>query len=142
MCYGFTKSGNADPSVPPDSLLFVFTGPGADGAQLEFLVGDLTGGVLPPIGGVRPRVGPLDGPINSSVGVSVGGTYHHSTTCPVTLTAVSSERVAGTFTCSAVTRSESNPFAPDDNIDDDAAPTEITSTETDVTLAGWFETTP
>ncbi|MDY6810157.1 MAG: hypothetical protein SW127_14230 [Actinomycetota bacterium] len=141
-CYGFTKSGNADPSVPPDSLLFVFTGPGVDGAQIEFSVGDLTGGVLPPIGGVRPRVGPLDGPITSAVGVSVDGTYLHSTTCPLTFTAVSSDRVAGTFTCAAVMRSASNPFAPGEDADDDSSSADVTVTESDVTLSGWFETTP
>ncbi|MFI8772397.1 hypothetical protein ACIGKQ_09570 [Gordonia sp. NPDC062954] len=140
-CYGFTKWGNADPSVPPDSLLFVFTGPGDDGAQLELLVGDLTGGVLPPIGGVRPRVGPLDAPIDSSVGVTVGGTYYHSATCQLTVTAMSSERAAGTFTCSAATRSHSNPFAPNEDIDEDSE-TETTVSDASVTLSGWFETTP
>ncbi|MEE3849072.1 hypothetical protein VZC37_01920 [Gordonia sp. LSe1-13] len=140
-CYRFTRWGNPNPAVPPDSLLFVFTGPGTDGAQIEFLVGDLTGGVLPPIGGVRPRVGPLERPINSTVGVSVGGVHHRSTACPLEISAMSSDGAAASFTCQAATRSDADPFAPDDDVaydidGDTAAPGE------EVTISGWFELSP
>lgn len=151
-CHQFAKSGNAAPDVPPDSLLFTFTGPGADGAQVEFLAGDLTGGVLPPIGDVRPTVGPLTGPINAQIGVSANGTYHHATTCQLALVAISPTRAGGTFTCAAATESDANPFAPSDDVThDDESAAEIpgsTSTPgsappaTTTRLTGWFELTP
>ncbi|WAC54534.1 hypothetical protein [Gordonia sp. SL306] len=155
-CLGFSKWGNPRPEVPPDTLLFVFKGPGTDGAQLEFLASDLTGGVLPPIGSTRPTVGPLSKPINAAVGVSVDGAYYHSNSCPLKITAMSSRRAAASFTCQRATRNDANPFAPDDDVTYDAdestpaSPSTATSSTTPtaigsptgVTLSGWFELTP
>ncbi|MYR06409.1 hypothetical protein GTV32_08820 [Gordonia sp. SID5947] len=154
-CFGFGKWGNPSPEVPPDTLLFVFKGPGTDGAQVEFSVGDLTGGVLPPIGGTRPRVGPLTAPINAAIGVSVDGAYYHSTSCPLTITAMASERAAASFTCQRADQNDANPFAPDDDVTydtDESTPTSpgaTTSTTptpvgspSGITLSGWFELTP
>ncbi|MDL9938207.1 hypothetical protein QSJ18_15755 [Gordonia sp. ABSL1-1] len=155
-CYDFTRWGPPNPAVPPDSLLFVFKGPGVDGAQLEFLVGELTGGALPPIGRPRPRVGPLTAPINAQVGISVAGTYHHSTACRLTLTAMSAERAAGHFICDAAVESDANPLGPQDDTPYDAddesatptpavpappgAPTPAPEAQAPtVTLSGWFD---
>ena len=131
--------------MPPDSLLFVFKGAGIDGAQIEFLVGELTGGVLPPIGTVRPRVGPLTGPINAQVGVSAEGTYHHSPVCALTITAMSAERAAGFFSCP----SAANPLAPDDDVPYDAdesstvpPPPGAPAVPPAVSLTGWFDLRP
>ncbi len=139
-CYGFSRWGNPAPEVPPDSLLFVFTGPGTDGAQIEFLAGELTGGVLPPIGTVRPRVGPLIDPLGAEIGVSVDGAYYHATSCPLAITAMSSARAAGSFTCPTATRRDANPFAPDDDVSFDAD--ESTPAPAAVSLSGWFAITP
>ncbi|MFW0786935.1 hypothetical protein AAFP35_20765 [Gordonia sp. CPCC 206044] len=168
-CYGFSRWGDPNPEVPPDSLLFVFKGPGTDGAQIEFLVGELTGGVLPPIGPVRPTVGPLTSPINAQIGVSVAGTYYHAASCALKITTMSSREAAGAFTCPVATYSEANPFAPDDDVSYDsdesetaapstgpvgppggASPSTSTSTSPGntasspaaVALSGWFELTP
>ncbi|MDL9945741.1 hypothetical protein QSJ19_09105 [Gordonia sp. ABSL11-1] len=160
-CFGFTKWGNPDPEVPPDSLLFVFRGPGTDGAQIEFLVGELTGGVLPPIGSVRPTVGPLTKPINATVGVSVAGSYYQSGTCPLKISSMSSGRASGTFSCPTATRTDANPLAPDDDVSYDADDSTTESTPpagrpsssatpspavigqpTTVTLTGFFVLTP
>ncbi|RPA10321.1 hypothetical protein [Gordonia sp. OPL2] len=159
-CFGFTKWGNPSPEVPPDSLLFVFRGPGTDGAQIEFLVGELTGGVLPPIGSVRPTVGPLTKPINATVGVSVAGSYYQAGTCALKISSMSTDRASGTFTCPTATRTDANPLAPDDDVpyDADDSSTESTSPSgpsasgakspavigrpTTVTLTGFFEMTP
>ncbi|MGC5255107.1 hypothetical protein ACPXCG_02045 [Gordonia sp. DT218] len=155
-CFGFSRWGNARPEVPPDTLLFVFKGPGTDGAQVEFLASDLTGGVLPPIGDTRPKVGPLSKAINAAIGVSVNGTYYHSTSCPLKITAMSSRRAAAAFTCQRAAQSEANPFAPDDDVTydtDESTPTSpssptsptmptTTGSRSSVTLSGWFELTP
>ncbi|MFW0797715.1 hypothetical protein AAFP30_28195 [Gordonia sp. CPCC 205515] len=150
-CFGFNRWGPADPAVPPDSLLFVFKGDGADGAQIEFLASDLTGGVLPPIGSNRPSVGPLTGPIAAQVGVSVGDTYYHATACPLTVTALSSKRAAAHFSCPVAVRSDTNPLAPQDDVSYDTdessatlaspAPPMIGAPST-VALSGWFELKP
>ncbi|MGW0038801.1 hypothetical protein [Gordonia sp. NPDC003376] len=159
-CYEFGKSGNPTPEVPPDTLLFTFAGPGTDGAQVEFLVGDLTGGVLPPIGDVRPTVGPLTGVITAQVGVSVGGVYRTSSTCRLSLTAVTGERMAGHVDCPTAVTAQANPFAPGEEITDDedasgvpdalptstpptsAVPQAPTMSEQPTHLSGWFDLTP
>lgn len=153
QCFAFDKWGNADPGVPPDSLLFVFKGPGSDGAQIEFLVGELTGGVLPPIGDVRPTVRPLTTPINAQVGVSVGGMYYQGSNCALTVTAMSSQRGAGSFSCAVATRVAADPFAPNDDGPFDAdesstaaaaptSPAEQVGPPSSVGLSGWFEVAP
>ncbi|WLP91796.1 hypothetical protein [Gordonia sp. NB41Y] len=170
-CYEFDKSGNPAPEVPPDTLLFTFAGPGTDGAQLEFLVGELTGGVLPPIGAVRPTVGPLTGVITAQVGVSVGGVYRTSSTCRLALTTVTGERMAGHLDCPTAVTTRANPFAPSEDITDDeatasapdapaapapgpavsapqtsapqtSAPQAPTMSEQPTRLSGWFDLTP
>lgn len=148
-CYEFAKWGPVRPDVPPDSLLFVFKGAGIDGAQIEFLVGELTGGVLPPIGTVRPRVGPLTGPINAQVGVSAEGTYHHSPVCALTITAMSAERAAGSFSCPSAALTDANPLAPDDDVSYDAdesstvpPPPGAPAVPPAVSLTGWFDLRP
>ena len=165
QCFGFTRWGNSDPNVPPDSLLFVFKGPGIDGAQIEFPVGELTGGVLPPIGDVRPTVGPLTSPINVQVGASVGGAFYQGTDCALKVTAMSSRGAAGSFACSSATRANANPFDPSDDTPFDAEETSSATTApapapapgsapapaspsaqagqiTTVRLTGWFDVQP
>ncbi|WP_246007658.1 hypothetical protein [Gordonia oryzae] len=141
-CYSFAKSGNASPEVPPDSLLFTFSGPGTDGAQLGFLAGDLTGGGPPPVAGT-PTPGPLTGPITALVGVSVDGVYRSSATCRLTVTAMSSPLAAGHFTCPEATVLTANPFSPNDEgpFEDSSAPAMPSDSDT-ATLSGWFELTP
>ncbi|AZG45151.1 hypothetical protein [Gordonia insulae] len=159
-CYGFTKWGNPNPEVPPDTLLFTFKGPGTDGAQVEFLVGELTGGVLPPIGSARPTVGPLTKPITATIGVSVAGTYYQSTSCVLKISSMATARASATFTCPTATRADANPFAPDDDVSYDVdesattqsapsgarrgqAPTSAAlNPPATVTLTGWFQIEP
>ncbi|GAA1481550.1 hypothetical protein GCM10009624_19900 [Gordonia sinesedis] len=138
-CYEFTKWGNPSPDVPPDALLFTFAGARGDGAQIEFLVVDLTGGVLPPIGPVRPTVGPLNQPINAAVGVSAGGVYRHSTTCALRITAMSPQRAAGSFDCPTATASDANPFDPSDDGNGEDSATSTAPPPASARLSGWFD---
>jgi len=140
-CLQFSKSGPADPQVPPDTLLFTFAADGGQGAQLEFLSVDLSGGVLPPIGdGVLHRVRPLDSPINALVGVAVDGKYFRATNCALTLSTVNEEGASGRFSCPQAFSQTANPFAPDDDVDHDAPDAEPTAQT--VTLSGWFDVEP
>lgn len=150
-CYGFTRWGPAAPDVPPDSLLFVFKGQGDDGAQIDFLASELTGGVLPPIGSNRPSVGPMTGAIPAQIGASVGGTYYRASNCPLTIVALSSQRAAAHFICPTATRSDTDPLAPDDDVTYDADESATSSSApmppaigapSGVSLSGWFELTP
>lgn len=135
--------------MPPDSLLFVFKDAGTGGAQIEFLISELTGGLLPPVGATRPTVGPLTRPINAQIGVSINGVYHHSSACQLSVTGMSGELAAGSFTCPAATRVDANPLAPDDDVPHDLDESSTTkrpdaegnSTDT-VALSGWFQLTP
>lgn len=153
QCFAFSRWGNTDPSVPPDSLLFTFKdAAGGDGAQVSFFVGDLTGGALPPADGARRVVPALVTPINAQVGVSAKGTYYHATQCSLKLTAISSARTSGFFQCPTATSSDANPFAPSDDVsydsDDPAVssapgtpPPTTTTTSTapkTAALSGWF----
>ena len=156
-CYRFDKWGNPAPDVPPDSLQFLFKGSPSTGAQIEFFVGDLTGGVLPPIGDERPRVGPLTGPITSNIGVSTDGVWYQATRCSLHLTAMSTARGAGWFTCPAAAATTTNPFDPSDDVPYDADETSTTPTvpgaitpstpapsptKPGVIITGWFDVTP
>lgn len=148
-CYEFNRWGPARPDVPPDSLLFVFKDAGTGGAQIEFLISELTGGLLPPVGATRPTVGPLTRPINAQIGVSVNGVYHHSSACQVSVSGMSGKLTAGSFTCPTATRLDANPLAPDDDVRydlDESSTTKQPSAEgnsTDsVALSGWFQLTP
>ena len=153
-CYEFARWGEPTPDVPPDSLLFVFKGDGTDGAQIEFPVGALTGEHLPPTDGPRPPVGPLNTPITATVGLSEKGTYRSSTTCKLTLTAMSSKRAAGSFDCPETIVAEQNPLDPNDDVpvDDDSAapaaapapgaPTPGAQPERPTSLTGWFDLQP
>ncbi|MGV9710751.1 hypothetical protein ACWDTI_08815 [Gordonia sp. NPDC003424] len=155
-CYGFARWGPANPDVPPDTLLFTFKGARADGAQIEFLAGDLAGNVLPPIDSSRPTLGPLTGPITAQIGMSLGGNYYHSADCPLTITALTAQRAAAAFTCPTAARMDANPLAPDDNVSYDAdgsatssvpagpssAAPAVIGTPTTVSLSGWFELKP
>ncbi|NKY93012.1 hypothetical protein HGA00_06270 [Gordonia sputi] len=154
-CYEFARWGEPTPDVPPESLLFVFKGDGTDGAQIEFPVGALTGEHLPPTDGPRPPVGPLTTSITATVGLSEKGTYRSSTTCTLTLTAMSSKRAAGSFDCPETIVAEQNPLDPDDDVpvDDDgaapaatpapaAAPTPGARPERPTSLTGWFDLQP
>ncbi|WP_245555646.1 hypothetical protein [Gordonia soli] len=147
-CLGFPRWGSPAPDVPPDTLLFVFKGPGTDGAQIEFNVGDLTGGVLPPVGPVRPTVGPLDKPIGATIGASVDGAYYQASRCSLSISAMSKKKAAASFTCPATTRSDSNPLAPDDDVSHDDPTESSTATGTStgpttkVVLSGWFSVEP
>ncbi|MGP3708340.1 hypothetical protein [Gordonia paraffinivorans] len=148
-CYEFERWGPQQPDVPPDSLLFVFKGAGTDGAQIEFVISELTGGIVPPAGGgPRPTAGPLLRPINAQIGVSVDGVYHHSPACQLALTAMSGKLAAGSFTCPAATRVDANPFAPDDDVPFDADESSAApqpdpgATADTVLLGGWFELRP
>lgn len=144
-CYEFTRWGPEKPDVPPDSLLFVFKGNGTDGAQIEFLVSELTGGNLPPIGNsAGTRAGPLDKPLNAQIGVSVGGIYHQSPACQLTVTGMSDDLAAGSFSCPAAAREDANPFAPSDDVpfDADETSTPGPASSKTVTVSGWFQLTP
>ncbi|WP_238423300.1 hypothetical protein [Gordonia sp. 'Campus'] len=147
-CYEFERWGPAQPDVPPDSLLFVFKDAGAGGAQIEFLISELTGGLLPPVGGARPTVGPLTKPVNAQIGVSVDGVYHHSSTCQLSVTAMSDQLAAGSFSCPTATRVDANPLAPDDDVSYDIdesstkKPAPTSGPTAGVSLSGWFELRP
>ncbi|MFC9981549.1 hypothetical protein [Gordonia sp. NPDC127522] len=148
-CYEFDRWGPARPDVPPDSLLFVFKDAGTGGAQIEFLISELTGGLLPPVGATRPTVGPLTRPINAQIGVSINGAYHHSSACQLSVSGMSGSLAAGSFTCPTATRVEANPLAPDDDVRYDLDESSTTkqpdsdgnSTDS-VSLSGWFQLTP
>ncbi|MFT4396074.1 hypothetical protein ACLTEW_14165 [Gordonia lacunae] len=148
-CYEFDRWGPIRPDVPPDSLLFVFKDAGAGGAQIEFLISELTGGLLPPVGATRPTVGPLTRPINAQIGVSINGVYHHSAACQLSVSGMSGTLAAGSFTCPTATRVDANPLAPDDDVPydlDESSTTKQPDAEgnsTDsVALSGWFQLTP
>ncbi|MEO9330477.1 hypothetical protein [Gordonia aurantiaca] len=148
-CYEFGRWGPPQPDVPPDSLLFVFKGTGTDGAQIEFVISELTGGIVPPAGGgPRPTAGPLTKPINAQIGVSVNGVYHHSPACQLAVTAMSGQLAAGSFTCPTATRVDANPFAPDDDVPFDVDESSTTpqpdpgARTGTVLLTGWFELRP
>lgn len=137
-CVEFAKSGPPDPQVPPDTLLFTFTGSDGEGLQIEFPTVALTGGVLPPLGdGYFPRVGPLTTPINARVGAAVNGAYYLAEQCSLLLTRVDSRGATGRFDCPAAGTPALNPFAPSDDVDyaaDDTVPPPPIAT-----LGGWFE---
>lgn len=121
QCYSYQRWGNADPAVPIDSLLFLFKGPAADGVTIDMLVGDLT---------VQTRV-------NARVAVSFDGNTFQGDSCSMTITAMSSDGIAGKFTCPSATRVFGNPFAPLD--DPEPEPSQSTPLPT-VALSGWFTT--
>lgn len=133
-CYGFSRWGNADPSVPPDSLLFAFKGSSSDGARISFFVGDLTR---------APRRAPMPA-IAAEVGVSIDGDYYQSAQCTLQLTAMSAQRGAGYFHCPGAVEASANPFAPSDDVpyDSDASPAPTTSAPRTAMLSGWFTVTP
>ncbi|MFW0791247.1 hypothetical protein [Gordonia sp. CPCC 205333] len=157
QCFGFSRWGNGDPSVPPDSLLFSFKGPDDVGAQVSFFVGDLTGGSPPPAGGAKRVVPPLVTPINAQVGLSVDGKYFQATQCSLKITAMSSARAAGFFQCPTATTSEANPFEPSDDVAYDSdesmtttpapggptpsTPPRTTTAPQTASLSGWFSVT-
>jgi hypothetical protein len=122
-CYSYSRWGNADPSVPIDSLLFLFKGPGSDGMTIDMLVGDLT----------------MLTTLNARVTVVVDGAPYQADTCVMTITALSSAAVAGTFTCPTAIEVFGNPFAPLD--DPEPEPTQSTPLPT-VSLSGWFSVAP
>ncbi|GAC57415.1 hypothetical protein GOHSU_19_00200 [Gordonia hirsuta DSM 44140 = NBRC 16056] len=137
LCVEFTKSGPADPQVPPDTLLFTFAGPHGEGAQIEFDSVALTGGLLPALGnGFIPRVGPLDHPLDARVGAAIGGTYYAAAGCSLLLTQVTATGAGGRFECPAAAPAP-NQFAPSDDVDyelDDTVPRPAGAA-----LSGWFE---
>ncbi|MGB3697394.1 MAG: hypothetical protein WBA05_08175 [Gordonia sp. (in: high G+C Gram-positive bacteria)] len=121
-CVEFSKSGRADPNVPPDTLLFTFAGGRGEGAQLEFLAVDLAGGVLPwPVGASARTPG---SPITATVGVSVGGAFYRSDSCTLTLTMANETKAAGRFECPAALTQAENPMDPNDDVsyDEPSAP--------------------
>jgi hypothetical protein len=117
-CVQFAKWGNANIDVPPDSLLYYFSGGRGDGTQVEFRAVDLAGGKLPD---TRP-LGRLDHPINATVGVSIDGVYYTSPTCALTLTVSNSRRAAGRFACPQALAQTANPFDPSDDVSFDDPP--------------------
>ncbi|GAB11290.1 hypothetical protein GOARA_067_00320 [Gordonia araii NBRC 100433] len=122
-CVSLTRWGPASPEVPPDGLLFTFRGTGTEGGQISFPAVALTGGVLPPIGQEKPRVGPLVETIPADIGVSLGGKYYLATGCPLKIVAMSPTRAAGHFACPSAIPMRENPLAPNDanrNPDDEA----------------------
>lgn len=159
-CFEFGKFGNTSPEVPPDSLLFFFADGRGSGTQIEFLISELTGGVVPPVGGVRPEAAPLRGPISAQIGVAFDGIYYQSPGCALHLTSMSADQAAGWFECGSAAPTPINPFAPVDDLDqsapdeDDSAdaaegpPPLGTSSEADTEpaeprrLTGWFEVRP
>ncbi|GED97046.1 hypothetical protein [Gordonia crocea] len=125
-CVSFRKWGNRSPEVPPDGLLFTFRGRGNEGGQISFAAVALTGGVLPPLGPVRPTIGPLVTTIPADIGVSLGGKYYLATGCPLKIVAMSSHRAAGHFACPNALPMKENPLGPDDSTpdaDDEETPT-------------------
>ncbi|GEE00927.1 hypothetical protein nbrc107696_13730 [Gordonia spumicola] len=133
QCVEFAKWGDPNPEVPPDSLLFTFSGGRGDGAQLEFLSVDLAGGKLPD---TRP-LGKLNHPINATVGVSIGGTYYTSSTCSLTLTSSNAHRAAGRFDCPTAVSQAANPLDPSDDVSYDDPSTAPTATT--AALSGRFD---
>lgn len=121
-CVAFAKSGRTDPAVPPDTLLFTFTGDRGEGGQLEFLAVDLAGGILPWLAGASARE--PGAPITATVGVSLDGTYFTSATCTLRLATVTETRAAGRFDCPDALAARANPFDPDDDVsyDDPTVP--------------------
>ncbi|WP_240194034.1 MULTISPECIES: hypothetical protein [unclassified Gordonia (in: high G+C Gram-positive bacteria)] len=132
-CVQFAKWGNANIDVPPDSLLYYFSGGRGDGAQVEFRAVDLAGGKLPD---TRP-LGRLDHPINATVGVSINGVYYTSTTCELTLTVSNSRRAAGRFSCPQALAQTANPFDPSDDVSFDDPPASPPATA--AALSGRFD---
>lgn len=153
-CVLFTKSGNARPDVPPESLLFTFAGPDGQGAQLEFLVVDLTGGILPIVHGDRPPIPGLANGIPAQAGISLDGNYFHSDDCRLQITAMSPIDAAGAFTCDTAVQWPVNPLSPADEValeDETAGPSAESTTAADdapdpapptVSLSGWYFLTP
>lgn len=144
QCFAFAKAGNAAPEVPPDSVLFTFGGPGTDGAQVDIMVSNLTGGILPPNDGApMPSVGPLTAPVPAQVGVSVQGRYRLAPECRLTVTSLNATRTAGRFECPVAAQSSANPFDPSDvPTDTDASVPTTTQAPAPARLSGWFDLTP
>lgn len=137
-CVQFTKSGRADPVVPPDALLFTFAGSRGEGAQVEFLAVDLAGGILPwPVGASARTPG---SPITATVGVSLGGVYYTSPTCTLALPTVTENKAAGKFTCPEAIAQTANPMDPTDDVEHDDSPHPAGPPKTAV-VSGVFEVT-
>ena len=134
QCVEFAKWGNESVEIPPDSLLFTFSGGNGEGGQFEFLASALTGERTP---GQR-TVGELTDPISAMIGVSVGGTYYTAPACSLTLTKVSGHHAAGRFACAQAVAQDANPFAPSDDVPYDDAPTPTASPLT-ASLTGRFD---
>ncbi|MCF8589893.1 hypothetical protein [Gordonia liuliyuniae] len=134
QCIEFLKWGNAAVGVPPDTLLFTFSGGGGEGGQFEFLSSALTGGRIPG----SPPAGKLTDPISAKVGVSVDGAYYAASTCSLTLTQVTEQRATGRFDCPEAIEQSANPFSPSDDVpyDDEPAPTSSPRT---ADLSGRFD---
>ncbi|WOC11492.1 hypothetical protein [Gordonia sp. MP11Mi] len=134
QCVEFTKWGNAAVEVPPDTLLFTFSGGGGEGAQFEFLASALTGGRIPG----SPPARRLTDPISAKVGVSVDGAYYAASTCSLALTQVTEKHAAGRFECPEAIAQDANPFSPSDDVPYDEEPAPPSSPRT-ATLSGRFE---
>ncbi len=136
QCVGFARWGNPDVEVPPDTLMYLFSGGRGEGAQIEFLGVDLAGGKLPD---TKP-LGPLRHPIRATVGVSMSGAYYTSSTCSLTLTASNSRRAAGRFDCPQAFAQAANPFNPSDDVSYEE-PTTVPPAPRTAVVSGLFDVT-
>ncbi|WP_051198594.1 hypothetical protein [Gordonia shandongensis] len=134
-CLGFTKTGSADPQVPPDTVLFTFRGSRGEGALLEFPSVNLSRGVLP---WPRGKVTTPHSTFTSTVGVSHGGDYFTSQRCTVRLARVTPAGAAGTVECPDALATTANPFDPSDDVSHED-PADRPSPPDSASLRGVFE---
>ncbi|WP_132993240.1 hypothetical protein [Gordonia zhaorongruii] len=139
QCVEFPRWGKPDVQVPPDTLLFTFSGGNGEGGQFEFAASALTGARVPPVRGrPRPKERSLDKPIAATVGVAIDGIYYTSRSCALTLTTIDEESAAGRFDCPDAIEQTANPFDPSDDVPHDV-PAEPDHPVRSATLSGRFD---
>ena len=99
-CFRYPHWGPADPVLPVESVVMAFRDTAADGVLLEMSLPDFVS---------RPS-------LVGQVGVVIGGRHYQASTCSIETTELTETGAAGLFTCPSAVLTDTNPFAPDDDI--------------------------
>lgn len=126
-CFRYPRWGPADPVLPVESAVMAFRDSATDGVLLEMSLPDLVS---------RPT-------LVGQVGVVIEGRHYQAATCSVETTELTETRAAGRFTCPSAVLTDTNPFAPDDDIaPSDRSPEPTTTTPTPPPAPGLPPTVP